>query len=206
MSVPNPSTGLILGADHLKQSVPVRFFRAEPSRVTLVGGVWSAQMLAFRALALGAQVIIMTIEPQAWQGFSQHAASPPGRILVLHGEQAGSAVGTANQPVLVVYDLGLTGPTNPPPIGPWQTHLTALRRLDERGVPFVQRCDLLILQRLHPTEAAHAETALRLKEESARLLQMMEDEMLALIGGGANRYLWLQPTAVERQLMGNAWR
>jgi hypothetical protein len=206
MGVSSPGIGLLLGADHDQKPVPVRFFRAEPTRITLVGGVWSAQLLAFRAMALGAQVVVMTVEPQAWSGFGERAVGRADRVVVLHGEQQGSIVGTMRQPALVIHDLGVTGPTAPPPIGPWQTHLTVLRRLDEHGVPAVQRCDLLILQRLHATEAAVAGTALRLTAQSAQLLQMMEDEMLALIGGGANRYLWLHPTAVERQFMGAAWR
>jgi hypothetical protein len=206
MGVTSPGTGLLLGADHDQKPVPIRFFRSEPTRITLVGGVWAAQMIAFRALAQGSQVVVMTIEPQVWHGFGERAVSRPDRVVVLHGEQPGVAVGTARQPALVIHDLGVAGPVSPPPIGPWQTHMTVLRRLDERGVPALQRCDLLILQRLQQTEAAVAETALRLTGQSAHLLQMMEDEMLALIGGGANRYLWVHPTAIERQYMGNPWR
>jgi hypothetical protein len=148
----------------------------------------------------------MTVEPQAWNGFGERAVGHADRVVVLHGEQQGSIVGTVRQPALVIHDLGVNGPTASLPIGPWQTHLTVLRRLDPPGVPDVQRCDLLILQRLNATEASLAETALRLTSRSAQLLQMMEDEMLALIGGNANRYLWLHPTAVERQFMGAAWR
>jgi hypothetical protein len=206
MGVTSPGTGLLLGADHDQKPVPVRFFRSEPTRITLVGGVWSAQMIAFRALAQGAQVVVMTIEPQVWHGFGERAVSRAERVVVLHGEQPGAAVGTARQPALVIHDLGVAGPVAPPPIGPWQTHMTVLRRLDERGVPALQRCDLLILQRLQQAEATVAETALRLTGQSAHLLQMMEDEMVALIGGGANRYLWLHPTVIERQYMGNPWR
>jgi hypothetical protein len=114
--------------------------------------------------------------------------------------------GTSRQPALVIHDFGMNEPSLAPPPGPWQTQLTVLRRLAEPGVPALQRSDLLILQRLHPTEAAIAEAALRLTGQSAQLLQMMENEMLALIGGGANRYLWLHPTAVERQFFGEAWR
>ena len=206
MGVSSPGTGLILGADHDKKPVPIRCFRGEPTRITLVGGVWAAQMVAFRALALGAQLVVMTADPQSWNGVGERAVGRKDGVIVLHGERPGSAIGTARYPSLVVHDLGMTGPENPPPIGPWQTQMTVIRRLDKRGVPALQRCDLLVLQRLHPTEAAVAETALRLTRHSAQLLQVMEDEMLALIGGGANRYLWLHPTAVERQFMGNAWR
>jgi hypothetical protein len=70
----------------------------------------------------------------------------------------------------------------------------------------VRSCDLVVLQRLDPAEASVAESALQLDPQSAQRLQMLENEMLALIGGGANRYLWLHPTPVELQHMGSPWR
>jgi hypothetical protein len=206
IGVSTPGAGLILGSDHDQKPVMIRFFRPEPTRVTLVGGVWAGQMVAFRALALGAQVVVMTNDPSAWHGFGERAVGRSDLVVVLHGEQPGSATGTALQPVLVVHDLGTTGPVSAPPIGPWQTHLTVLRRLNENGLGAVQRCDLLMMQRLAPDEAQVAEYALRLTGQHAQLLQMMEDEMLALIGGGANRYLWFRSTTMEKQFIGAPWR
>ncbi|GAA2611573.1 hypothetical protein GCM10010399_48060 [Dactylosporangium fulvum] len=206
MGVRSAGTGLVLGADYNQQPVPIRLFRPEPTRVTLVGGVWAAQMLAFRALALGSQIVVMTVDPAAWHGFGDRAVGRADRVAVLHGEQPATITATAHRPVLVVHDLGTTGPSSPPAAGPWQTQLTVLRRLEEPGEPAVRSCDLVVLQRLHTTEAAVARTALQLDPQSVQRLQMLENEMLALIGGGANRYLWLHPTSAERQTMGNARR
>src|SRR6266550_5382464 len=56
LGIPTPGTGMILGADRDRQPVQIRFFRPEPTRIALVGEVWAAHLLAFRALALGAAV------------------------------------------------------------------------------------------------------------------------------------------------------
>ncbi len=202
LAVASPGAGLILGADRDRHPVPVRLFRSEPTRTALVGGAWAGQLLAFRALALGARVVVLTAEPALWHGMGERATGRSDRMGILAGERQIAVSGTAQQPVLVIYDLGLTGPTSPTPLGPWQTQLTILRRLDEAGMPVVQESMLVMLQRLGGTEAALAGAALRLSGQSARLLQVMEDDMLALLGGGADRYVWLAQTDIERRQMG----
>jgi hypothetical protein len=202
LGIPSSGTGLILGADRERRPVPVRVFRPEPTRITLVGGTWAAQLVAFRALALGVRVVVLTVEPTFWHGVGERATGRGDRMGVLTGEQQIAVSGTAQQPILIIYDLGLSGPTNPAPLGGWQTQLTVLRQLDHTGVPPVQECHLVMLQRLGDAEAALAGSALRLSEQSVRLLQVMEDDMLAMLGGGADRYVWVAQTDVERRYTG----
>jgi hypothetical protein len=202
LGVASPGTGLILGADVDRKAVPVRFFRPEPTTVTLVGGAWAAQLVLFRALALGVRSVVMTGDPAGWQGFGERATGQSGRVAVVHGEQPMAFAATAQQPVLVVYDLGLVGPSTAPELGPWQTQLTVLRRLDEPGVPSVEACQMVMMQRLSLVEAALAASALRLTGHSTQLLQRMEDDMVALLGGGADRYVWFSQTGTERQFIG----
>jgi hypothetical protein len=206
LRISSPGTGLILGADRDRRPVTVRLFRPEPTRTTVVGGAWAGQLLAFRALALGARVVVLSHDPAFWHGMGERATGRGDRMGVLAGEQPITVTGTAQQPVLIVYDLGLAGPTMPSALGAWQTQLTVLRQLDHAGVPAVQECHLVMLQRLNGTEAALAGAALRLSEQSARLLQVMEDDMLALLGGGADRYVWVNQTDVELRYTGTARR
>jgi hypothetical protein len=202
LGVASPGTGLILGADVEGRAVPVRFFRPEPTTVTLVGGAWAAQLVLFRALALGVRTVVMTGDPASWQGLGERATGQSGRVAVVHGEQPMAFAASPQQPVLVVYDLGLVGPSAAPELGPWQTQLTVLRRLDEPGVPSVEACQMVMMQRLSLVEAALAASALRLTGQSAQLLQRMDDEMVALLGGGADRYVWVTQTGTERQFLG----
>jgi hypothetical protein len=202
LAVPSAGTGLILGADRDRQQVPVRLFRPEATRTTLVGGVWAAHLVAFRALALGARVVALTVEPGAWQGLGERATGRGDRMGVVAGEQPIVVSGDAQQPILIIYDLGLAGPIAPAPLGPWQTQLVVLRRLEPPGVPAVQECNLALLQRVDGAEAALAGSALRLSPQSVRLLQVLEDDMLALLGGGADRYVWVNQTEIERQYTG----
>jgi hypothetical protein len=202
MRIAPASTGLILGADRDQGPVQVNFFRPTPTRITLVGGVWAGQLVAFRVLALGARVVVVTADPYAWQGFGERATGQGDRVAVMTAEQPLALTATVRQPILVIYDQGGVGAVTPQPLGPWQTQLTILRRLDQSGLSSVQDCDLVMLQRLTGAEAALAGDALRLPAASRHLLQVMADDMVALIGGGADRYVWLTQTDVERQYAG----
>ncbi|HEU4423910.1 MAG TPA: hypothetical protein VFR67_15370 [Pilimelia sp.] len=197
-----PGTGLILGADRAQRPVSVRFFRPGPYRAALVGGVWAGQLIAFRALAIGARVAVVTAEPHAWQGFGERSTGRGDRVAILAAEQPLELPAAPHEPALIVYDLGMAGARSPQPLGPWQTQLTLLRRLDQSGVPSVQDCDLVLLQRLAATEVALIGATLQLPAQSARFLQVMPDDMVALVGGGAERYVWLTQTDVERQFAG----
>ena len=77
-----------------------------------------------------------------------------------------------------------------------------LRRLEPSGVAAVQDSDLVMLQRLGGGEANLAGSALRLPAPSVQFVQSMAVDMLALVGGGADRYVWLKPTDVELALAG----
>jgi hypothetical protein len=200
IGVSSQGTGLILGADIEQQPMPVLFFRPEPTRVTLVGGLWAAQLVVFRALALGAHVTVHADDDTVWRDFGRRAVDDPDRVTVTTDEVV--PPGSAQRPELVLYDLGTAGPSTPPELGPWQTRMTVLRQLEDRGVPAVQEGHLVMMQRLDVAEAELAVTALRIGGERADLLQQMEDGMLALVGGGADRYLWVRPTHVEQQFAG----
>ncbi|MFC4064076.1 hypothetical protein [Actinoplanes subglobosus] len=199
---PSSSAGLLLGRDQRQAPVPLRLFAPEPVRVTLVGGVWAAQLLIFRAFSVGVRVVVVTTEPRAWAGFGERSTGQPNRLTVMSGEPAGPYGGTAQTPLLTVYDLGVSGPMTSPPLGPWHTQLTVLRQLDRPGVPVVQEAGLVVLQRLGGDEATLAAAALRLRPQSGQLLQTMNDDMVALIGDGDDRYLFLHQTGIEQQYVG----
>lgn len=199
---PSAGAGLVLGRDRQHAPVPLHLFAPEPVRIALVGGVWAAQLLIFRAFALGARVVVVTTEPRAWAGFGERATGQYNRLTVHSSDQGVALTGSAQMPTLAVYDLGMTGPASTPPLGPWRTQLTILRQLDRPGLAALQESQLALLQRLGGDEAALAASALKLRPHSSQFLQFMADDMLALIGDGTDRYLFLAQTQTEQQFVG----
>ena len=60
--------GLMLGRNRQRHPVTARLFRPEHTRVLLAGDLRCAQLFAFRALALNAQIIIQSARPAALHG------------------------------------------------------------------------------------------------------------------------------------------
>ncbi|MEU1751828.1 hypothetical protein ABZ436_04075 [Micromonospora matsumotoense] len=196
--------GLVLGADRRRAAVTIRLFRPEPTRVTLVGGVWAGQLVAFRALALGARIVVLTADPATWAGFGPAALGRAADQVEVRADGRpvpATGNGTAQQPTLIVRDLPPHAPGSTIP-GPWQAELTVLRRLDPGTAPALRDSDLCVLQRLSADESVAAAQALRLPPDGARFLQVMADDMLTLVGDGADRHLWISQTSVEQHLLG----
>jgi ESX secretion system protein EccE len=202
ISMPASGSGMVLGVGPERRPATVRFFRSEPTRVTLVGGAWAGWFLTFRALALGARVAVITDEPQQWRGFGERATGRSDGISVFGAERPLTPSASPHQPVLLVYDLGLAGPTVPPQLGPWQTQLVVLRQLGSPGIALIQDCDLAVMQRLFHEEAELAASALRLGPETVRYLQLMGQDAVALWGGGSAQYIQLGQTDIERDCIG----
>jgi hypothetical protein len=198
--------GLVLGWGQDKQPVMVRLFRDEPTRVTLVGGTWISRVVAFRALALGARLAVFTSRPDIWRGFGSWATGTDDRVVVLPADRQPTVTATSLRPVLFLYDGELLAPTQRPDLGPWQTQLTVLRRLTAYGFPAIQESNLVALQRLDREEALAAASVLRLSDRTSSWLQLMVDEMLAILVGGSDEYLWVEPTDVERERFGPVTR
>lgn len=195
-------TGLILGVDQRRAPVTIRFFRPEPTRVTLVGGVWAQRLIAFRALSLGARVVIMSSHAAAWQGFGEWATGRADRVVLWTDPRPPVVPASAEAPVLVIHELEAYGFAPLPERTAWQTQLVAVHRLGPENAATLTDCNLLIMQRLTAAEAGIAVPTLGLPAQSGQLLQAMTDDMLALLGGGADRYAWLTPTATELQYHG----
>jgi hypothetical protein len=202
VEITNPPLGLVLGHDRNRNPVHVRLFREEATRATLVGGMWAARLLAFRALSVGARIVVFTASPADWHGFGRWATGRDDRVAIMAREQAVTVKASAGLPTLLIYDVGLSGPAAAPVVGPWQTQLTVLRQLTAYGFPPLQASNLLLLQRLAQNEASSAATLLRLDADTISLLQRMPHDMLALLGAGAGRYLWTSATDIERQHLG----
>ncbi len=197
---PVRSCGLLVGEDRKQRPVLLRLFGPKMVRATAVGGVWFGQLLVFRALALGARVIVRTTSPQLWQHLGSAATGRHDRLVAISGDQQPQAVGGPAQPLLILDDFGQIGA---PVTGmPWLAHVTLLRQLTQRGVNALKDADVVLMQRLSATEAEIATAVLRLEQRNAMRVQALFDDMVAVVGGEIDRHASLTPTPIERELLG----
>ncbi|WP_432832783.1 hypothetical protein [Dactylosporangium sp. CA-092794] len=177
----------------------VRLFRAVPTRIAAVGAVWLAKFVVARALASGSDAFVTTLDPGPWQGLGERLDGSGALTVAPPAHPRPHAPATPDRPVLIVDDLD---PAAGSVAMPWRSQLTLLRQLTPAGVSVLKSADLVLVQRLTAAEAALAGSAFKLTDQSSQLLQELEPDMLALIGGGADRYIWLDPTSAERREIG----
>lgn len=196
--------GLMVGANRQGGAVTVRLFRAEGTRLVLVGGLAAAQLLVLRSLALGAGVLVQTGRPRAWEPFVRGIGGQQGGVVVVPTGRAVGATGSPLRPLLVVVDAG-TVAGEPPPGAGWVSTLVVRDELTPTDVDTLGRADLAVLQPLDPAEAALAGTALGLGG-SAQWLTRIRDDMVAVVNRRALRWALLSPTPIESQLVGRPGR
>ncbi|MGW0431197.1 type VII secretion protein EccE [Micromonospora sp. NPDC003197] len=189
-----PAVGLWLGYDVDRRPAVVRVFRVRPTELTLVGGAWTARVLAARALAMGARVHLFTAHPDDWHEFAA-ATGLADRLFV--GVEP-PVVADPRQPTFIVDDLGADETTPRAGMRPWQTRLTVLRRLTSFNARRLGEAQLVVLHRLTDDEATVAAEVLGMTGDTPRALTRLPDDMVALVGGGVNSYVWLEPTDWER--------
>jgi type VII secretion protein EccE len=200
------AAGLMIGANRRRSAVVVRLFRAEATRVMLVGGVRAAQLVVLRALALGARVVVQTARPGSWEPFVRGVGGPGETIpLVPPGAPVGGPPGTPLRPRLVVVDVGPVAADQQPGPG-WQATLVVRDELGPVDVDALSRSDLVMLQPLGPDEAALAGAALGLSAESTEWLSRIQADMVGLVNRRVLRWVLLSATPVEAQLVGSPTR
>lgn len=194
--------GLVVGRDVAGDPVRLRLLRPEPTRVTFAGGLWAAQLLLFRLLALGARVAVRAADPHRWTSLDQLAGGVGDRVWPVPADLPPDLPAGDTHPVVHLHDVGTGAAPDRIPLGPWHTQFTVLAQLTPTVSRSAAESDLVLLQRLTPPEAGQAAASLGLSTETASLFQAMHDDMIAVVGGRADRYVWLSPTQTEQRIFG----
>lgn len=205
--------GVVLGRDSAGAPVLLRLFGPEPMSVTFVGGWWAAQILVHRCLAHGATVLVEAVDNAAsaqqgvlagtaqWLALDRVVGGSGTRVRPAAGQPTAGGLVSMTQPLLHVRDIG-PGPGVRPSPQPWQTDVTVLSGVTPASHHAIASADVVLTQRLGPHDAALLGSALLLGPEFIRRITAMEDDMVAAFRGQAVRYVWLNPTAQERQYFG----
>lgn len=205
LDLPIGGAGLMLGTNRHGAPVTARLFRAEPTRAMLIGGVRAAQLIALRAMALGARVVVQTVRPRAWEAFVRGVSTPGEAVAVIPpGRPVAAPAGNPLHPLLAVVDVGPVTADTQPGAG-WQASLVVRDELAPADADALARADLVLLQPLRANEAALAGVALGLGE-AAEWLTRIRDDMVGVVNRRAVRWALLSATPIESQLIGTPTR
>ncbi|MEU7608370.1 hypothetical protein [Micromonospora sp. NPDC049204] len=193
--------GLVVGRNRQQEPVGLRLFRAEPTRLMLTGGVRCAELLAFRALGIGARLFIQTAREQEWDAFLRRCVIGREIASFLPPGVPPPTAATPTEPQLVVIDTGPVTATDTGLSAPWRATLVVRDDLSGYDVDVLVRSDIVVLQRLTGAEAATAANALGLVSVQSWFAQL-HPEMIGLITKGKVQWVMLSMTPTEHQLIG----
>ncbi|WP_433205032.1 type VII secretion protein EccE [Nocardia sp. CA-107356] len=116
INVPTAGCGQLIGADDTGSGIAVPLVGDGTRRIDIVGSLHLAQQVILRAIALGANAVVHTSRPWAWQTMIQNVAAPHALSLTARTSTGRHATMTQDVPhaaaTLLVFD-GV--PSTPPP-------------------------------------------------------------------------------------------
>lgn len=194
-----PPAGLVLGSGQ-SGALVVRLFRAEPVRVCVVSAGQLAQLIAYRSVALGAHVTVVTDAVQAWSRLVQAVPRGPTWLSVLPTGTRVAATGTLLRPSLVV-DATTEHQALPRwEQGQWQTFMSVQPGLEENDEQRLRSYDVVVTQRLHDAGAEAVRRAFGLGPDRASWLTQMPPGVIAVATAGQLAFGQLAASSLEQRL------
>jgi hypothetical protein len=206
MSLPLGDDGVVVGIDEAGNPAVLGFFRPAQLDVVVIGSVWTAQVLALRAVGTGARVAVESARPQVWTPLAQDAGGGQQCMTVHDVKELPSQGPTVSSPVLVVRDCGTYPPRSRLAKAPWQAVLTLLPFLGPQAPRLLGEAGLVGIQRVSPQEAEILAKVLRLTREEAAALPALGDGVMLWGTPQHRQFVLVQPTDAEVGLLGEARR
>ncbi|MFF3248314.1 hypothetical protein ACFYWY_32345 [Streptomyces sp. NPDC002870] len=206
LSLPVGDDGVVIGDDAEGRPQMLGFHRSAPYDVLLIGGLWTAQVLALRAAGTGARVAVETGRAQAWTLLTQ-AAGAGLECITLHGVGRVPPMGaTVGSPVVVVRDCGMRPPRGRVVSSPWQSVLTLLPYLSPVAPRLMRDSTLVGIQRVSPQEAEQIGRILALSQAEIEALPTLADGVTLWCAGRERHWVMTSSTDAESGLLGVARR
>ncbi|MEV6575944.1 hypothetical protein [Streptomyces sp. NPDC051577] len=206
LALPVGDDGVVIGVDAEGNAAVLGVNRPTPYEVTLIGGLWTAQVLALRAAATGARVAVETGRGQVWSGLAQ-AAGGGQQCVTLHEVGRVPPQGaSAGSPVLVIRDCGMRPPRGRVVAGPWQSVLTLLPYLSPAAPRLLKNSSVVGVQRVSPDEAAQIGRLMELPAAVVDSLPTLGDGVTLWCTPQDRKFVMTQGTDTETGLLGPSRR
>ncbi|MBT2385225.1 hypothetical protein [Streptomyces sp. ISL-11] len=206
LALPVGDDGVVIGTDPRDAPAVLGLGRPTPFDTILVGGAWTAQVIALRTVGTGTRVAVETGRRQLWTALSQ-AANSGQQCITLHDVGRVPPQGpSVHSPVLVVRDCGVRPPRGRVVAAPWQPVLTLLPYLSPEAPRLMGSADLVGIQRISPEEAVQVGRLLGLPTADVEALPTLRDGVTLWCAGRSRMYVDTRATEPETGLLGAARR
>ncbi|MGD9481658.1 hypothetical protein WDH52_00110 [Streptomyces sp. TRM70308] len=209
LALPLGDDGVVAGVDAQGGTAVLGFHHPRPYDVVLIGGLWTAQVLALRLAATGARIAVETGRPQVWTTLLHAVGGEAGAGGAMSVHEVGRVPpqgATVGSPVVVVRDCGMKPPRGRVSSGPWQSVLTLLPYLSPVAPRLLRGAALAGVQRVSPQEARHLGRLLALSPQEVGALPALGDGVTLWCAPKDRQFAMIQPTDAETGLLGVARR
>ena len=206
LAVPVGDDGVVIGVDAEGRPAVLGVNRPTPYEVTLIGGLWTAQVLALRTAATGARVVVESGRGPAWTDLAREAGAGQQCVTVHEVGRVPQQAASAGGPVLVVRDCGIRPPRGRVAAGPWQSVLTLLPYLGPTAPRLLRSSALVGVQRVSPDEASRIGDLMRLPRSAVEALPTLGDGVTLWCTPRDRKFVLTRGTEEETALFGAARR
>lgn len=197
-------SGLYIGPGEDGLPFTLKLFGPDATAVLVIGGVALAQLISFRAIAMGASVDVQTTRPDAWEQLINVSAGSSGSIRRLPPDASPSG-GSPSRPRLHVVDTESASAAELVRGAAWTTTLTVYDRLTNWNANLLANADLVLLRSLSAVESRLAAKLLNLPNEASRFVTLPPDG-LAVVSRSLAVTCHLATSATESWIVGTAAR
>ncbi len=202
VGLPVGDDGVVIGVDAQGRPAVLGVSRPAPLEVVLVGGLWTAQVIALRAVATGARVAVETGRPHVWAPLAQGAGGGQQCVTVHEVGRVPPQGASVAGPVLVVRDAGIRPPRGRVAAAPWQSVLTLLPYLGPTAPRFLENASVVGVQRVSPDEARLIGRIMGLPEQDREALPALGDNFALWCTRSHREFVMTEPTDAETGLLG----
>ncbi|WP_030910986.1 hypothetical protein [Streptomyces sp. NRRL F-5126] len=206
LALPVGDDGVMIGVDANSRPAVLGVNRPAPYDVTLIGGLWTAQILALRAAATGARVAVETGRTQVWAALAQAAGGGQPCITLHDVGRVPPQGASAGSPVVIVRDCGMRPPRGRVVSAPWQSVVTLLPYLSPVAPRLMRKSDLVGVQRVSPDEGEQIGRIMGLPQGEAAALTTLADGVTLWCTERDRQFVMTQATDAETGLLGAARR
>jgi hypothetical protein len=194
LDIPRSESGVVVGSGRDGRPVCLRLFGPRPTTTAVIADVGLAGVLAARAGATGATLVMPAGRPGGWAGLRRYAEEVESSVRVVGATDPSAAVASFTRPVL---SLRHAGGSPPAAAGPWRSNLLLLPDATPVALAEARAADVVVLGRIRHDEAVVVGPFLRLADDITGLLTTLPQDVLAVVADGRFHLVRCQFTRPE---------
>lgn len=180
--------------------VTIRLFRSAPTRVVVAVPEYVTWLLAYRAVAQGAHLSIVSNSPSRWHPLVQAVEASGGTADLLDAQTRPPSAGRPYRPSLVIDDADHFDGMGSQ-LGPWQAVLVVQSVTTSAAVFALRTCDLALMAPWDQRVAEQARRAYALTTAQVRSCANLAENEVVIARPRRVMRVAIPPTATEYEVL-----